>query len=84
LIVAGFRGWNERDPSRILGMARDCWVEVLRCPDCGKMGEAMLSAEDEYSWDFHVDNIPHGFKVVRLNDDGGYFFCASCDVPAEP
>jgi len=48
------------------------------------MGEAMLSAEDEYSWDFQVDNIPHGFKVVRLNDAGEYFFCASCDIPAEP
>jgi hypothetical protein len=63
-------------------MARDCWVEVLRCPKCGKMGDAKLSAEDEYSWDFQVDGIPEGFKLVHLNED--YFFCASCDIPVEP
>jgi hypothetical protein len=48
------------------------------------MGEAMLSAEDKLSWDFHVNNIPHGFKVVRSNNDTDYFFCASCDLPVEP
>ena len=46
------------------------------------MGEAKLSAEDEYSWDFQVDGIPEGFKLVDLNED--YFFCASCDMPVQP
>jgi len=29
------------------------------------MGEAMFSAEDEFSLDFHVDTIPHGFKLIQ-------------------
>ena len=68
----------------VTGVLHDCWVEVVRCPGCGKAGEALLSAEDKLSWDFHVDNIPHGFKVVRLIGDVDYFFCASCDLPVEP
>ena len=44
----------------------------------------MFSAEDEFSLDFHVDTIPHGFKLIQSNDGGGYFFCTSCDMPVEP
>jgi hypothetical protein len=74
------------DPQGILRMARDHWVEVLRCPHCGKSGPANLSAEDKLSWNFQVDDIPEGFKVIRLDNDGRYFFCfcASCDEPVEP
>jgi len=61
-----------------LGMARDCWVENLRCPHCGKTGEARLSAADAYSWDVQVDRAPEGFKLMRSN-----FYCAACDIPAE-
>jgi|SRR5882672_293831 len=61
-----------------LGMARDCWVENLRCPHCGKTGEARLSAADAYSWDVRVDRAPEGFKLMRSN-----FYCAACDIPAE-
>jgi len=60
-------------------------VEVLRCPSCGKAGEAQISAEDQLSWNFRVDAIPHGFKVIRIDAaNSDYFFCASCDVPVEP
>jgi hypothetical protein len=54
-------------------MARDCWVENLRCPNCRKTGEARLSATDEYSWDVQVDSIPEGFKVLRL--ENGLLMC---------
>jgi hypothetical protein len=33
---------TKKERKAIYRMARDCWVEVLRCPDCGKMGEAEL------------------------------------------
>ena len=81
----GLPEWNKRDLGRLLWMARDCWVEVLRCPSCGKTGEAQISAEDQLSWNFRVDAIPHGFKVIRIDAANvDYFFCASCDVPVEP
>ena len=85
LIVAAFRNGTIAIPGRLLGMTRDCWVEVLRCPRCGKTGEAQISAKDQLSWNFRVDAIPHGFKVIRIDvAHCGYFFCASCDVPVEP
>jgi len=62
----------------------DHWVENLRCPWCLKTGRAKLSAVDELSWDVEVDSTPGGFKVVYLGDDFFNFFCASCDMPAEP
>jgi len=48
------------------------------------MGEAMLSAADHSGWDYHVDHIPHGFKLVPTSNGIGYFFCVSCDTPVEP
>ncbi len=76
--------WNTEGLRRILGMARDCWVENLKCPNCRKTGEAHLSATDEYSWDVQVDSFPEGFKVIRLENGLPYFYCVSCDTPAEP
>jgi hypothetical protein len=64
-------------------MARDSWVEKLRCPNCRKVGIARLSATDEFSWDFLVENVPQGFKVIQ-SENIRNFFCASCDIPAEP
>jgi hypothetical protein len=85
LIVAAFPNGTISIPGRLLGMARDCWVEVLRCARCGKTGEAQISAEDQLSWNFRVDAIPHGFKVIRIDAaNSGYFFCGSCDLPVEP
>jgi hypothetical protein len=52
-------------PPRILSMARDCWVENLKCANCRKTGAARFSAEDKYSWDFRVDSVPEGFKVTH-------------------
>jgi len=67
-------------------MARDSWVEHLRCPNCRKTGEARLSAPDENSWDIQVDSVPEGFKVVGKIVGSAYssnFYCSSCDSPVE-
>src|SRR6267154_1181357 len=63
-------------------MARDSWVENLRCPNCRKTGTAWLSAADEYSWDIQVIRVPEGFKVISVGDVSN-FYCTSCDRPAE-
>src|SRR4051794_21279842 len=69
LIVAAFRNGTIAIAGRLLLMTRDCWVELLRCPRCGKTGEAQISAKDQLSWNFRVDTIPHGFKVIRIDVD---------------
>src|SRR5438132_14375364 len=53
-----------RDLAAYVRMARDSWVENLRCPNCRKTGEAHLSATDEYSWDVRVDSFQ---KHLRLS-----------------
>src|SRR6267378_1657293 len=68
---------------RILWMARDRWVEKLRCPNCRKAGIARLSTTDEFSWEIRMDGVPEGFKVVR-SESSGNFYCSSCDRPVEP
>ena len=80
----GATDWNIEGLRRILGMARDSWVENLRCPNCRKTGEARLSATDEYSWDVRVDSFPEGFKVIRLENGLPNFLCVLCDIAAEP
>jgi hypothetical protein len=65
--------------SAYLWMARDSWVENLRCPHCRKTGAARVSATDEYSWDIQINSVPEGFKIVGSN-----FYCASCDRAVEP
>jgi hypothetical protein len=72
-----------RDGGAYLLMARDCWVENLRCPWCRKTGIAQLSATDEYSWDVQVDGISEGFRFMQLGNVSN-FFCSLCDSPVEP
>jgi hypothetical protein len=64
-------------------MARDHWVEILRCPNCQRRGYASLSATDRLSWDAQVDSIPEGFKVIQSQSVSN-FYCDFCDRPAEP
>jgi hypothetical protein len=64
-------------------MARDSWVENLRCPHCRKTDEARVSTADEYSWDVQVNSVPEGFKVIRFGDVSN-FYCSSCNRPVEP
>jgi uncharacterized protein YbaR (Trm112 family) len=75
--------WNIGGLGSLLRMARDRWVEVLRCPDCRRTGKAQLSVDDEYSWEFQVDSLPTGFKVCEPMM-GGTFYCISCGIPVEP
>ena len=77
--LQGFRAGTRRLPSELSRMARDCWVEVLRCPNCRRIGVARLSATDKFSWDFQVDAVPEGFKAIPLGNSS-YFFCVRCDM----
>jgi hypothetical protein len=61
---------------------RDRWVENLRCPQCGKVGQAELSMADGQSWIVRPDSIPSGFKVVE-SENGRNFYCAFCDRPVD-
>jgi hypothetical protein len=72
-----------RDCGAYLGMDRDHWVEILRCPICRKTGEAQLSAVDEDWLITRVESAPAGFKVIQLKN-GFDFFCASCGNLVEP
>src|SRR5664279_4432572 len=59
---------------------RDRWVENLRCPQCGKLGQAELSMADAKSWIVRPDSIPAGFKVVESGNSRN-FYCVFCDLP---
>ena len=54
------------------------WTELLTCPNCGAAGSAQLSQRKNRAYDFSVDAIPPGFKVVRL-EFGETFYCQACD-----
>jgi hypothetical protein len=58
------------------------WTELLTCPNCGMSGSARLSQRETRAYDFSVEAIPSGFKVVHL-DFGKTFFCEACNRPAD-
>jgi hypothetical protein len=58
------------------------WIELLACPNCGTSGQAHLSRPEKRAFDFSVETIPTGFKVVR-SDFGKIFLCESCNRPAD-
>jgi hypothetical protein len=62
--------------------ASDQWIELLSCSNCGMSGAARLSRPDERVYDFSVEAIPAGFKVVRM-EFCKTFFCAACNRPAD-
>jgi hypothetical protein len=47
------------------------WIENLRCPVCRKTGAARLSQAD--GWNAHVDSVPEGFEVVRLEYGSNFY-----------
>jgi hypothetical protein len=57
------------------------WTEVLTCPDCGQSGPVHLSQAEGRVYDFSVEAVPAGFKVVRI-EYGETFFCSACDRQA--
>jgi hypothetical protein len=62
--------------------ASDQWTELLTCPNCGMSGSARLSKPENRAYDFSVEAIPAGFKVVRL-EFGETFYCKACNHPAD-
>ena len=57
------------------------WTELLTCPNCGMSGSAHLSLPEKRAYDFNVEAIPAGFKVVHTAY-GETFFCGACDRQA--
>jgi hypothetical protein len=62
--------------------AGDRWTELLTCSNCGTSGPARLLRPEKRAFDFHVETIPTGFKVVR-SEFGEIFVCESCNRPAD-
>jgi hypothetical protein len=60
----------------------DRWIELLTCSNCGMSGSARLSRPEKRAYDFSVDAIPPGFKIVRV-EFGKTFFCEACNQPAD-
>ena len=54
------------------------WTELLTCPNCGQSGLVRLSQPEGRVYDFSVDAVPAGFKVVRT-EYGETFSCSACD-----
>jgi hypothetical protein len=63
-------------------IARDQWSELLTCSNCGMLGSARLSRPEKRAYDFRVEAIPAGFKVVRL-EFGEAFYCEACNHLAD-
>jgi hypothetical protein len=69
---------------------RDQWTEILRCPECGATGHALLSQASPSSPAYHdgtdqnvrVEFVPIGFKSI-VTDLGCEFYCDECDVRAQ-
>ena len=62
--------------------ARDRWTENLKCPRCGKTGEAQLSQADTYAFlmgntETSVDFLSDGFSCVR-EGNALDFNCSDC------
>ncbi len=53
-------------------------TEILKCPRCGKSGQAELTEVDFFTISF--DLIPEGFKVVE-GPFGSDFKCGTCNIP---
>jgi hypothetical protein len=45
-------------------------------------GSALLSRPEKRAYDFSVDAIPAGFKIVRM-EFGKTFFSEACNRPAD-
>lgn len=54
------------------------WTELLTCPNCGQSGPVHLSQPEGRVYDFSVEAVPAGFKVVGT-EYGETFFCKACD-----
>jgi hypothetical protein len=64
-------------------IAHDTWTELLTCSNCGMSGSARLSRPEKRAYDFKVEAVPAGFKVVRVEFGGEAFYCEACNRPAD-
>ena len=62
-------------------ITHDKWTELLNCSNCGMSGSARLSQPEKRAYDFSVEAVPTGFKVVRM-EYGETFFCEARNQPA--
>jgi hypothetical protein len=68
--------------------ARDDWSVPLKCPTCGKVGEAEFS-ENDYPFmrksDFRVESVSQGFEVRKHGDTSSTteIICSDCKEPAK-
>jgi hypothetical protein len=69
--------------------ARDRFTAALKCPKCGREGEARLSELDGWSYakgdkTTQVDALPDRFRVVAQPSWYGTvgIYCATCNVSA--
>ena len=62
-------------------IAHDKWTELLTCSNCGMSGSAR-SRPEKRAYDFNVEAVPVGFKVVRV-EFGEAFYCVACNRPAD-
>jgi RecJ-like exonuclease len=67
--------------------SRDRYTLTLKCPDCGREGEARVSEAENpvfHGRDYEVNGVPEGFKLVR---EGGspqetVINCTDCEKKA--
>ena len=59
-------------------MAAINWIEILKCPECGRTGSAELWDHDAYEG--HDDIVPPGFKRSLNPKHGEAFYCIRCQV----
>jgi hypothetical protein len=58
-------------------MANESWIEILKCPRCGKTGLAEVSYSDAYEG--HDDSVSPGFRI-QYDHRGVAFYCVGCEV----
>jgi hypothetical protein len=58
----------------------ELWIEILKCPQCGKTGVAELSERNPYEG--HGNLVPAGFEA-RYKKAGVDFYCVGCEVLAK-
>jgi hypothetical protein len=63
-------------------IAHDKWTELLTCSNCGMSGPAHFSRPEKRAYDFNVEAVPAGFKIVRV-EFGEAFYCEACNRPAD-
>jgi hypothetical protein len=72
-------------------MSRERYTTKLKCPTCGRTGEAEMSDRKSYmvepDYGTTVDAVPDGFEIVQIAINPYHKYdvlCAKCHVSALP